>query len=121
MDRQLERFVARAGQLTSVAKPVLEINSRHDVIVAQGFVGDGEKILREDAAYLMLDEALILDGELPVDAEAFSQRLHRGCSCAFPTNRLERLFGRAVCNRRASLGSVRLFVPLGSSVPATPP
>jgi molecular chaperone HtpG len=29
VDRQLERFLARAGKLMSVAKAVLEINSRH--------------------------------------------------------------------------------------------
>ena len=31
----------------------------------------------EDAAQLLLDEARILDGELPTDAKAFSQRLAR--------------------------------------------
>ena len=36
-----------------------------------------EQALREDAAHLLLDEARILDGELPADAKAFSQRLAR--------------------------------------------
>jgi molecular chaperone HtpG len=31
----------------------------------------------EDAAYLLLDEARILDGELPADARAFAERLAR--------------------------------------------
>jgi molecular chaperone HtpG len=77
MDRQLERLLARAGQLGSAAKPILEINPRHDLIVALANLGDAEQTLREDAAHLLLDEARILDGELPADARAFSQRLAR--------------------------------------------
>ncbi|MBO1905381.1 molecular chaperone HtpG [Microvirga sp. 3-52] len=77
MDRQLERLLARAGQLESAAKPILEINPRHDLIVALANLGDAEQTLREDAAHLLLDEARILDGELPADARAFSQRLAR--------------------------------------------
>jgi molecular chaperone HtpG len=77
MDRQLERLLARAGQLPSAAKPVLEINPRHDLIVALANLGDDEQTLREDVAHLLLDEARILDGKLPADAKAFSQRLAR--------------------------------------------
>ncbi|EIM30342.1 molecular chaperone HtpG [Microvirga lotononidis] len=77
MDRQLERLLARAGQLGSAAKPVLEINPRHDLVLALANLGDAEQPLREDAAHLLLDEARILDGELPGDAKAFSQRLTR--------------------------------------------
>jgi molecular chaperone HtpG len=77
MDRQLERLLARAGQLGSAAKPILEINPRHDLIVALANLGDAEQTLREDAAHLLLDEARILDGELPADARAFSRRLAR--------------------------------------------
>jgi len=36
-----------------------------------------KQMLREDAAHLLLDEAKILDGELPADPRAFSQRLAR--------------------------------------------
>ncbi|MBJ6127207.1 molecular chaperone HtpG [Microvirga splendida] len=77
MDRQLERLLARAGQLPSAAKPVLEINPRHDLVVALANLGESKPTLREDAAHLLLDEARILDGELPADAKAFSQRLAR--------------------------------------------
>jgi len=77
MDRQLERILARAGQLTSAVKPVLEINPRHDLVVALANLGEDQQALREDAAHLLLDEARILDGELPADAKAFSQRLSR--------------------------------------------
>ena len=56
--------------LGSAAKPVLEINPRHELIVALANLGEDEQTLREDAAHLLLDEARILDGELPADAKA---------------------------------------------------
>jgi molecular chaperone HtpG len=78
LDRQLERILARAGQLGSAAaKPVLELNPQHELIVALANLGEDAQALREDAAHLLLDEAKILDGELPADARAFSQRLAR--------------------------------------------
>ena len=77
MDRQLERILARAGQLGSAAKPILELNPHHELIVALANLGEDEQTLRDDAAHLLLDKAKILDAELPADAKAFSQRLAR--------------------------------------------
>jgi len=77
MDRQLERLLARAGQAGAAAKPVLELNPRHEVITALASLTDEQQELRADAAYLLLDEARILDGELPADPKGFSQRLAR--------------------------------------------
>ena len=77
LDRQLERLLSRAGQLGSAAKPILELNPRHELIAALANLGEDAQTLREDAAHLLLDEAKILDGELPADARAFSQRLAR--------------------------------------------
>ena len=77
LDRQLERILARAGQLGSAAKPILELNPQHELIVALANLGEDAQGLREDAAHLLLDEAKILDGELPADPRAFSQRLAR--------------------------------------------
>jgi molecular chaperone HtpG len=70
-----ERILARSGQVRSAAKPILEINPRHDLILA--LASENDPALREDAAHLLFDEARILDGELPADARAFSQRLAR--------------------------------------------
>jgi len=77
MDRQLERILARAGKLDIAAKPILELNPHHELIAALAGLGEEEQGLREDAAHLLLDEAKILDGELPRDPRAFSQRLAR--------------------------------------------
>lgn len=77
MDRQLEKILAAAGQAPMAAKPVLEVNPRHGLIVKLAALGDDEKTFREDAAHLLLDEAQIADGEHPLDPRAFSARLGR--------------------------------------------
>ncbi|WP_037504545.1 molecular chaperone HtpG [Sphingobium bisphenolivorans] len=76
MDRQLEKLLAGAGRLDAAAKPVLEINPRHELIGRLSALAE-DSALREDAARLLLDEARIADGELPSDPRAFSARLAR--------------------------------------------
>ncbi len=76
-DRALEKILASAGRLPSAAKPILEVNPRHELIVALATLGDGERAFREDAAHLLFDEARLLDGEQPADTRAFSDRLAR--------------------------------------------
>ena len=75
-DRQLEKLLAGTGRAPA-AKPVLEINPRNALVTKLGALGEGETALREDAAYLLLDEARIADGETPTDPRAFSARLAR--------------------------------------------
>ena len=55
---------------------MLELNPRHNLIVGLSGLQDGSS-LREDAAWLLLDEARIADGELPADPRAFAERLGR--------------------------------------------
>ena len=76
-DRALERILAGAGRLNTASKPILEVNPRHDIVVALAKLGDGERAFKEDAAHLLFDEARVLDGERPADARQFSDRLGR--------------------------------------------
>jgi len=76
-DRALERILAGAGRLNAASKPILEVNPRHDIVVALAKLGDGERAFKEDAAHLLFDEARVLDGERPADARQFSDRLGR--------------------------------------------
>jgi molecular chaperone HtpG len=76
-DRQLEKILAGAGRITSAAKPILEVNPRHQLIVALAGLGEDEHAFKQDAAFLLFDEARVLDGERPADARAFSDRLAR--------------------------------------------
>jgi molecular chaperone HtpG len=77
MDRQLEKLLASAGRAPPAAKPVLEINPRHDLIVKLAALGGAEVAFREDAAKLLFDQAQISDGEKPIDPRAFAARLGR--------------------------------------------
>lgn len=77
MDRQLEKLLASAGQSMPASKPVLEINPAHELIRKVADLGESEIAFREDVAQLLLDEALVADGERPRDAKAFSARLGR--------------------------------------------
>ena len=56
---------------------MLEINSKHKLVVALAGLDASETAFRQDGAHLLFDEARILDGEHPTDAKAFSQRLAR--------------------------------------------
>ena len=76
MDRQLEKLLAAAGRGAGASMPVLELNPRHSLIVRLSGLQD-DNSLREDAAWLLLDEARIADGELPTDPRAFAERLGR--------------------------------------------
>ena len=76
LDRQLEKLLANAGQTPVGVKPVLEINPSHPQIARLAAL-PAEDGLRTDAAYLLLDEARIVDGEQPLDPRAFAQRLER--------------------------------------------
>ena len=76
-DRALEKILASAGRLPSAAKPILEVNPRHELVTALAALGDGDRAFKEDAAHLLFDEARVLDGERPADARLFSDRLAR--------------------------------------------
>ena len=76
-DRQLERLLAGAGRIATAAKPILEVNPRHPLIVSLAGLGEDDTSFKDDAAHLLLDEARVLDGERPADARGFSDRLAR--------------------------------------------
>ncbi|QND55840.1 molecular chaperone HtpG [Mesorhizobium huakuii] len=76
-DRQFERLMNAAGRLDKTAKPILEINPRHERVLALASLGEEDQAFKDDAAHLLYDEARVLDGDKPADARAFSARLAR--------------------------------------------
>jgi len=76
-DRELERLLARQNQRAG-AKPILEINTRHPIVkaVSDAKLGKRDEELT-DLAELLLDQAQILDGEVPDDPAAFASRMNR--------------------------------------------
>ncbi|NVO15424.1 MAG: molecular chaperone HtpG [Rhodoplanes sp.] len=76
-DRELERLLSRQNR-GSGAKPILELNMRHALVEAvarTSTAGDADEA--SDLAFLLFEQAQILDGELPDDPAAFAQRLNR--------------------------------------------
>jgi molecular chaperone HtpG len=71
-DRALERLLAQQNR-GAVTKPVLEINLRHPLVAAVS----SEKDAAKDLSLLLLEQAQILDGELPEDPAAFATRLNQ--------------------------------------------
>jgi molecular chaperone HtpG len=71
-DRELERLLARQNPGMG-SKPILEINLRHPLVAA--IPGAGADAA--DLSFLLLEQAQILDGELPEDPAAFAGRLNR--------------------------------------------
>jgi molecular chaperone HtpG len=86
-DRELERLLARQGR-GSAAKPILELNTRHALVKA---VGQAKSAGREDdvadLSALLLDQAQILDGEVPDDPAAFAARVNRLVARGLPLAR----------------------------------
>ncbi len=86
MDLRIERMLKQHNQLEQSFKRILEINPRHPLIVslaqAVGKDGAGEKV--EDAAWLLLDQARIIEGEQVPDPTAFSKRLNSLMATGLP-------------------------------------
>ncbi|WP_027580460.1 molecular chaperone HtpG [Bradyrhizobium sp. Ai1a-2] len=71
-DRMLERLLAQQNR-GSVTKPILEVNLRHPLVAAIV----REKDAARDLSLLLLEQAQILEGELPEDPAAFAGRLNQ--------------------------------------------
>jgi len=71
-DRELERLLARQNRGLG-SKPILEINLHHPLVAAIPQANDNAA----DLSFLLLEQAQILDGELPEDPAAFANRLNR--------------------------------------------
>jgi molecular chaperone HtpG len=75
-DRELERLLARQNRGSS-AKPILELNMKHALVRLLGTAKTaGQEQDVGDLASLLLDQAHILDGEIPSDPAAFTRRLN---------------------------------------------
>lgn len=79
MDFRMERFLMEHNQLPKRSAKIFEINARHPLVlklssmVSQPTVKDS----LEDAAWLLLDQAKIAEGEAVSDPASFARRLSR--------------------------------------------
>ena len=77
MDMRLERMLKAHNQLNTDSVRILEINPKHDLIknMAGAAVKGGAADDLADLAFLLLDQARIIEGEALPDAAAFSRRM----------------------------------------------
>ena len=77
MDMRLERMLKAHNQLNSDSVRILEINPKHDLIknMAGAATKGGAADDLADLAFLLLDQARIIEGEALPDAAAFSRRM----------------------------------------------
>jgi len=76
-DMHMEKVLKLHQKYEPDTKPILEINPNHNLILSLAKMVDGKKEeqLLEDAALLLLDQALIIQGETPNDPAAFARRM----------------------------------------------
>ena len=76
LDRNLEKILAmQNAEGMSVSAPVLEINPSNPLIKGLAAQAKKDKASVSDAAFLLLDQAYILEGERPADPAAFAKRM----------------------------------------------
>jgi len=77
MDIQLERLLKQHRQLENSVKRVLEVNPHHPLIagLAKRLSQNGSSEEVTEAAWLLLDQARIVQGEPVADPVAFARRL----------------------------------------------
>ncbi|MCP3473087.1 molecular chaperone HtpG [Bradyrhizobium sp. CCGUVB1N3] len=73
--RELERILAQQNR-GERSRPILEVNLRHPLVSAITRAPAGSTVT-DDLCLLLLEQAQILDGELPEDPSAFAARLNR--------------------------------------------
>ena len=79
MDMHIERLLRQHKQVATGAKRVLEINPKHPLIrrLAETVAANGSEVSSklDDIAWLLLDQARIIEGETPPDPAAFARRM----------------------------------------------
>lgn len=78
-DLRLGQILQAHGRLSEAPKSILEINPTHALVTSLGerLVAGGDKDLIEDAAWLIFDQARLMEGEQLMDAASFTVRLNR--------------------------------------------
>jgi molecular chaperone HtpG len=76
LNMRLQKMLKASGQLNQAGQQILEINAKHPLIraLAEKAKGGSSREI-EDMAFLLLDQAKILEGEPPADLAAFARRM----------------------------------------------
>ena len=85
IDISLERFLKQHNQIRTPSKRILEINAKHPLVIrmAASTKNSGASDRLADVAWLLLDQARLMDGEVLSDPVTFSERLSKIATQAF--------------------------------------
>ena len=77
MDMHLERLLKAHNQIDTSSPRILELNPKHALIKNLAGIADvdAKDTVLNDAAYLLLDQARIVEGEPVLDPQAFTRRM----------------------------------------------
>jgi molecular chaperone HtpG len=75
MDVQMERIMKMHDKDFTGAPKILELNENHELILKLNKLGNKKKELIKDASFLLLDQAKIMEGQMPLDLASFTRRL----------------------------------------------
>ncbi|MDP2696489.1 molecular chaperone HtpG [Thalassospira sp.] len=77
MDLRMERLMKQHNRVDDISPRILEINPKHSLIkkLSDLAATDAKAAILHDAAFLLLDQARILEGEALPDPVAFARRL----------------------------------------------
>ena len=78
MDIHLERMLKAHKQVDETTPRILEINATHSLIAKMAGMAKGDKASSDemkDAAFLLLDQARLVEGEALPDPSEFARRL----------------------------------------------
>lgn len=73
LDMHLERMLKQSKQLDTASRRILEINPKHALV--KRLAAGGEEAVQREMAWLLLDQARIVEGEPVPDPAAFAKRL----------------------------------------------
>jgi len=75
-DMHIERMLKKSQGYEELSKRVLEVNAKHPVILKlQDMVANDDQNGIDDAAWLLLDQARIIEGEPLPDPAGFARRM----------------------------------------------
>ncbi len=75
-DRGMDKIMSRQGG-SKASAPILEINAGHKLVQKLDASRSGDKASFDDLAWLLLDQARILEGGTPEDPAKFAERMNR--------------------------------------------
>ena len=77
MDVQMERIMKIQNKDFKGMPRILEVNPDHNIIKKLKKINESDKDALRDASFLMFDQAIIVEVELPQDIAKFNQRMSK--------------------------------------------